>query len=143
MEVDLEEYAARWSRLEAEGVAPHGEADLVLSFAPASVLDAGCGTGRVGVELARHGVEVVGVDLDPDLLAFARQRAPTLRWECADLASLDLGRTFDLAVMAGNVVSFCRPEDRAAAVARCAAHLRPGGRLVAGFVLAEPPERTG
>src|SRR5919204_5229355 len=47
----------------------HGEADFVESFHPGSVLDAGCGTGRVAIELARRGIEVVGVDLDPGMLA--------------------------------------------------------------------------
>jgi SAM-dependent methyltransferase len=138
--VDLDEYAQRWDRLEAEGIAPHGEADLVRSFSPATVLDAGCGMGRVAIELDRHGIEVVGVDLDPDLLAYGRERAPHVRFECADLARLQLGRRFDLVVMAGNVLPFCAPEDRADAVARCAAHLGPGGRLVAGFLLEAPPE---
>lgn len=138
-EADLDEYASRWQRLEAEGAAAHGEADLVRSFGPASVLDAGCGMGRVAIELARHGLDVVGVDLDPDLLAYAGRHRPDLTWVFADLATLDLGRTFDLVVMAGNVLPYCRPEDRPAAVARCAAHLVPGGRLVAGFVLEPPP----
>jgi SAM-dependent methyltransferase len=139
-QVDLDEYAERWDRLEAEGMAAHGEADLVRSFSPNSVLDAGCGMGRVAIELDRHGIEVVGVDLDPDLLAYGRQRAPHLRFECADLATFDLGRRFDVVVMAGNVLPFCAPEDRTASVARCAAHLVPGGRLVAGFMLEAPPQ---
>ena len=50
----------------------------------------------------------------------------------ADLAALDLGRTFDVVVLAGNVLPFVEPADRAAAVAGCARHLGAGGRLVAG-----------
>ncbi len=61
---DGEAYQAKFDGLAAQGVDVHGEASLVLSFAPASVLDAGCGTGRVAVELARHGVDVVGVDIE-------------------------------------------------------------------------------
>src|SRR2546430_3503284 len=52
----------------------HGEANFVVRFAPASVLDGGCGTGRVGRELARRGIEVVGVDIDPQMLATARRK---------------------------------------------------------------------
>lgn len=48
----------------ATGADVHGEATFVRAYAPASVLDAGCGTGRVAIELARHGIEVVGVDVD-------------------------------------------------------------------------------
>jgi SAM-dependent methyltransferase len=115
----------------------HGEADLVTSLTPASVLDAGCGTGRVAIELARRGIDVCGVDLDPSMLAQARAKAPGLRWEQGDLAdpTLDLGRTFDVAVAAGNVMIFLTPGTEAAALATVARHLDPGGRLVAGFQL--------
>ncbi len=128
--VDLDEYEARFTH-----DAAHGEADLVASLQPRSVLDAGCGTGRVAIELARRGIEAVGVDLDGDLLALAARKAPQLRWECTDLASMDLGRTFDVVVLAGNVLLFCRDDRRSDVVARCAAHLGPGGLLVAGFSL--------
>ena len=69
-------YDATYERRAAAGENVHGEADFVERFAPASVLDAGCGTGRVGRELARRGRDVVGVDLDPAMLATARQKAP-------------------------------------------------------------------
>ncbi|CAB4586410.1 unannotated protein [freshwater metagenome] len=128
--VDLDEYEARFVH-----DAAHGEADLVASLHPRSVLDAGCGTGRVAIELDRRGIEAVGVDLDGDLLALAARKAPQLRWECTDLASMDLGRTFDVVVLAGNVLLFCRDDRRSDVVARCAAHLGPGGLLVAGFSL--------
>lgn len=137
--VDLDEYASRWDRQATAGAAVHGEADLVASFAPTSVLDAGCGTGRVAMELAARGIDVVGVDLDDDLLAHARRRAPDLDWRVADLATLDLGRRFDVIVQAGNVLNYCRPEDRAAMVTAAAAHLAPGGRLVIGCSVEPEP----
>ena len=131
------DYQARFDALAAEGVDVHGEVRLVLSFAPATVLDAGCGTGRVAIELARRGVDVVGVDVDPSMLATARARAPGIRFERADLAdpALDLGRTFDLVVLAGNVPLFTPPGTQDALVAGCARHVGPGGLLVAGFQL--------
>ena len=58
------EYDRRFEDLAAAGMDMHGEADLVASYAPESVLDAGCGTGRVAIELSRRGHAVVGVDLD-------------------------------------------------------------------------------
>jgi SAM-dependent methyltransferase len=131
--IDLDAYEARWEQMAAAGGDPHGEADLVASFGPASVLDAGCGTGRVAIELARRGVTVVGVDVDPDMVERARAKAPDLTWHVADLASLDLHERFDLVVLAGNVVPYVPEPDRAAAVAACARHLVPGGLLVAGF----------
>jgi SAM-dependent methyltransferase len=133
-QVDLDAYDARFDHDEA-----HGEADLIASLGPASVLDAGCGTGRVAVELDRRGIEVVGVDLDPDLLDRARRRAPHVRWTCCDLASMDLGRTFDVVAMPGNVMVFCRRRDRGAVVAGCARHVAPGGALLTGFVLESLP----
>src|SRR6476661_7677186 len=91
---DADTYDAQWAQLAAEGVDPHGEVLFVQGYRPASVLDAGCGTGRVAIELARRGVDVVGVDLDAHLLDAARTKAPGLAWELADVTTVDLGRTF-------------------------------------------------
>lgn len=126
-------YQAKFDELAEQGVDVHGEASLVRSLGPTSVLDAGCGTGRVAIELARHGIEVVGVDMAPSMIAEARRRAPDVEWVQADLASLDLGRTFDVVVLAGNVPLFCAPAARAALVEACASHVAGGGALVAGF----------
>lgn len=132
-EWDGERYQERFDRLAAEGMHVHGEADLVASFGPATVLDAGCGTGRVAAELARRGIEVVGADRDGSMLATARRAAPGVSFVQCELGALDLGRTFDVVVMAGNVPLFSAPADRAGLVAGCARHVGPGGRLVAGF----------
>lgn len=137
-QVDLDEYDARWARMAVEGANPHGEADFVMRYEPTRVLDAGCGTGRVALELAGRGVAVVGVDLDPDLLDRARAKAPSLTWIEADLATmadLDLGGSFDVIVAAGNVIGFVAADRRAEVVAACAHHLAPGGRLVSGAQL--------
>jgi SAM-dependent methyltransferase len=132
---DGRSYQKRFDTLARQGVDVHGEATFVRSFSPRSVLDAGCGTGRVAIELDRHGIEVVGVDVDPSMIAEARRRAPGLVWQLCDLADLDLGRNFDVVVMAGNVPRFCRPERRRDLVRACAGHVVEGGVLVAGFVL--------
>jgi SAM-dependent methyltransferase len=132
-----DDYDAQWKALEASGQDPHGEVAFVMRFAPRSVLDAGCGTGRVAIELARRGVAAVGVDLDEAMLDAARRKAPHQQWVCADLASLDLEQQFDVVVMAGNVMIFVEPGTEAQVVQRMAAHLVPGGRLVAGFQLGQ------
>ncbi|MGQ0574750.1 MAG: class I SAM-dependent methyltransferase [Pseudonocardia sp.] len=134
-EVDVSAYDRRWERMAAAGVDPHGEVALVQSYGPRSVLDGGCGTGRVAVELARRGVAVLGVDADPDMIAAARTKAPQLEWLAVDLADLDRPERFDVVVLAGNVIPYVAPARRAAAVAACARHLADGGRLVAGFAL--------
>src|SRR5512143_180273 len=60
-------YTAHFDTLAARGVDIHAEARLVASLvAPGgSVLDAGCGTGRVAIRLAASGYRVAGVDLPP------------------------------------------------------------------------------
>lgn len=132
---DGEAYQSRFDELAASGHDVHGEARFVVGLGPRSVLDAGCGTGRVAVELARCGLDVVGVDVDASMLAVARRAAPDVPFVHVDLVELDLGRTFDVVVMAGNVPLFTPPGTEAALVAGVARHLAPGGALVAGFSL--------
>lgn len=149
-----DDYDARWARRAAAGESVHGEADLVDALlhehGGRRVLDAGCGTGRVAVELAARGYEVVGVDLDPGMLRTARAKAPDLVWIEADLAHLDevgqlpgpeAGAGFDLAVMAGNVMIFVDPGTEGAVLRALRARLVDGGLLVAGFQLR--PDRLG
>ena len=128
------EYDARFAALAASGEDLHGEARYVDALLPrgATVLDAGCGTGRVAVELARRGHEVVGVDSDPSMLEVA-QRSPEVRWALADLATLELPERFDLIVAAGNVMVFLAPDTEAQVVQALTRHLAPGGLLVSGW----------
>lgn len=130
---DGDDYQARFDRLAASGTDVHGEATFVRAYEPATVLDAGCGTGRVAIELARHGIDVVGVDVDPSMLATAAERGPDVEWVRADLTDFDLGRRFDVVVMAGNVPLFTPPGTQADLVRHVAAHVAPGGVLIAGF----------
>jgi SAM-dependent methyltransferase len=117
----------------------HGEADLVDSYDPSSVLDAGCGTGRVAIEHSRRGRAVTGVDLGPRMLEAARRKAPALHWVEGDLAdpTVAFDRTFDVVVMAGNVLIFVTPGTEGAVVANMARLLAPGGRLIAGYTLGQ------
>lgn len=135
MTLEGDSYQARFDALAAAGEDVHGEATFVRSYRPTSVLDAGCGTGRVAVELARHGIDVVGVDRIESMIATARSRGPAIDFRVADVTTIDLGRRFDLVVMAGNVPIFAEPGTRTSLVAGCARHLRPDGLLVAGFQL--------
>ena len=130
-----DDYDRRLAEAATTGPDVHGEATLVASLGPRAVLDAGCGTGRVAIELARRGIEVAGVDIDPDMLSTARHKAPELTWIEADLATVALERRFDVVVMAGNVMIFVTPGTEPDVVATMARHLVPGGALVAGFQL--------
>ncbi|GIU86202.1 MAG: hypothetical protein KatS3mg009_0717 [Acidimicrobiia bacterium] len=69
------------------------------------------------------------------MLRVARERGPAVEWYESDLSALDLGREFDVVVMAGNVPLFTPPGTHAALVAGCARHVAPHGALVAGFQL--------
>ena len=122
----------------ARGESVHGEADLVAAMQPDTVLDAGCGTGRVAIELASRGIDVVGIDLDQPMLDEARRKAPQLEWVLGDLSTVSLARFFDVIVMAGNVMIFVTPGNETAVVANMARHLVEGGALVAGFQLTTP-----
>lgn len=132
---DGEEYQERFDALAAKGVDVHGEVAFLMALQPASVLDAGCGTGRVARELASRGVDVIGVDVDPSMIEAARHRSPELEWHVVDLVEVDLGRCFDAVVMAGNVPLFTPAGTHAGVVAGCSRHVAPGEVLVSGFSL--------
>jgi SAM-dependent methyltransferase len=129
------DYDQRWERMAAAGRSVHGEADFVVRFEPESVLDAGCGTGRVAIELAARDIDVVGVDLDPKMLQQARAKAPSLPWIDGSVDDVALGREFDVVVAAGNVMIFVEPGTETGVVANLADHLAPEGVLIAGFEL--------
>jgi SAM-dependent methyltransferase len=134
-------YDARFAALEQAGNDVHGEANFVAALGVASVLDAGCGTGRVAIELARRGCEVVGIDRDAEFIRLARHKAPQLTWLEADLATFMLTtatpgvRRFEAIVLAGNVMIFLDPGSEASVIRNLVRHLAPGGFLVAGFQL--------
>lgn len=133
-------YVERFRQMAAAGDDLAGEARLVDAMAPraARILDAGCGPGRVGAFLGDLGHDVVGVDVDPVLIAAAHDDHPGPTWLVGDLAELDLASRgisdgFDVIVCAGNVMTFLAPSTRRPVLARLGAHLRDGGRVVTGF----------
>lgn len=113
-----------------------GEVDWLLErLGPevASVLEPGCGSGRMFPAFARRGVEIFGVDLSAEMLTRAASRmapgaASTL---CADMAEFDAGRRFDGAICPINTFGYLLSPERALEHLECVArHLRPGARYL-------------
>lgn len=135
-------YINRFRTMAAEGADLDGEARLLDAMVArgARILDAGCGPGRVGAALAARGHDVVGVDVDPALIAAAHEDHPGPRWIVGDLATLNLAEhdepdPFDAAVLAGNVLAFVAENTEPLVLAAVARHVRPGGIVVIGLGL--------
>ena len=132
-------YIERFEEMAANGDDLAGEARFADAMVQrqARILDAGCGPGRASSTLSDLGHEVVGVDVDPVLIAAAKKNSgPT--WLVGDLAELDLAvhgitEGFDLILSIGNVMPFLAPSTRQDVLARFRQHLREVGRGVIGF----------
>jgi SAM-dependent methyltransferase len=112
------------------------------------VLDVACGCGRIAVPLAYRGYDTVGVDVNQDFIAAARQyaertapqRPAALHFENQDIRSLDLGRQFRLAVMADwSFQVLLTREAQESFLERLHAHLLPQGAFA--FNLFAPESR--
>jgi SAM-dependent methyltransferase len=133
-------YIERFRTMAAAGDDLNGEARLVDAMSPraARILDAGCGSGRVGGYLSTVGHTVVGVDGDPVLIAAAEEDHPGPSWLVGDLSELDLesrgiDKGFDMIVCAGNVMTFLAKSTRREVLTRLGRHLSDEGRIVVGF----------
>jgi len=107
---------------------PAGEAPALIHSAipdEATILDLGCGTGRIGGELVRLGHAVTGVDQSSEMLAHARQRG--LQVIQGDIESLDLGLTFDAVILASHLVNIADAGLRRGFLMACRRHVRDAG----------------
>lgn len=94
-----------------------------------SLLDVACGTGR-HLELLT-GFQRTGIDLNPDMLAAARQRLPNVEFLTGDMRSLDLGRRFAVVTCLFSSIGYLETvTELQQTYARFARHLVPGGVLV-------------
>jgi SAM-dependent methyltransferase len=101
----------------------------------ASILELGCGVGRITEPLAALGHRIVAVDNSPEMLDHVRSARTVL----ADVETLALGETFDVVLLGSHFINSADPSVRRALFGVCAAHARPGA-----FVLIEryEPEST-
>jgi ubiquinone/menaquinone biosynthesis C-methylase UbiE len=117
-----------------------GEIDFYLDYAQKakergqSVLEIACGTGRITLRLARAGINIVGLDLDEEMLKIADQKSegvPNVGWVRGDMRSFDIGQKFGLIISPGHSYQFmCTPEDQVQALEEFKRHLTPDGTLI-------------
>jgi SAM-dependent methyltransferase len=115
------------------------EADwLVERLQATTVLEPGCGSGRMLAALADRGCRVVGLDLSPRMVEIARARLGT-RSEVfeADMTHFDLGRTFDGAVCPINTLLHLTPVELGRHLQRMERHLEPRSRYLVQVGLVE------
>jgi 2-polyprenyl-3-methyl-5-hydroxy-6-metoxy-1,4-benzoquinol methylase len=96
------------------------------------LLDLACGTGRMALRLAAQGYQVTGVDITPEMIAWARHKAAkqaaSIEWVVADARAFQLQKQFSFIYMLENVFQFfLMREDQEAMLARVREHLLPGG----------------
>ena len=95
-----------------------------------TVLDVGCGMAEpMASYLIARGLQIVGVDSSPTLVAIARSRFPDHEWIAGDMRQLALGRRFD-GILAWDSFFHLTRDDQRAMFPRFAAHARPGAPLM-------------
>ncbi|PJI85901.1 Mg-protoporphyrin IX methyltransferase [Yoonia maricola] len=111
-------------------------AQLPADLRGARILDAGCGTGAMAVELAQRGADVVAVDISPALVGIAEQRMPAnlaghITWVAGDMLEATRG-AFDHALAMDSMIYYSAP-DIAALLGKASA------RITGKFVFTLPP----
>ena len=106
-----------------------GELETLAAHLPprCSVLDLGCGTGRLAKRLLDNGHAVTAVDNSPEMLRHVPEAADKV---CCDIECLDLGRTFDVVLFASHLINVGGDETRRAQLRTCRRHASPGGALL-------------
>ena len=118
--------------------------DLILTAGlGASVVDAGCGTGRLEPYLAARGLSPGGIDLSPEMIRVARRDRPGFDFDVADLRELPFGDASLAGVVCWYSLMFLAPADRPAACSELARVLKPGGYLVTAFKAGDSQVRRG
>ncbi len=107
------------------------------------VVEPGCGSGRMLDALGAHGLETVGIDSSPTMVALARQRlAGRAVVHLADMTDFDLGRMFEGAVCPINTLCHLKRAELTRHLEAMARHLEPGARYLVQVGLADPERRA-
>lgn len=106
-----------------------GEVELFQAWIPtgSSVLELGCGVGRITRVLLDRGYRVTAVDNSAEMLAHVPSKASRI---CADIETLALETTFNAAILASCLINIPDAAIRAMQLAKCREHLKPGGHLI-------------
>lgn len=111
------------------------------------ILEIGCGTGRVAIELAQMGVHVTGIDLSESMLSVFREKLEeqkeeivnNIRIEKADMTDFSLGDTYDLVIFPFRVFqSLTTEEQRAKCLSAVKKHLKLEGKVVIDMFNPDP-----
>ncbi len=142
-------YGARWADRYDEWhkglMDDDGAVAALADFAgDGPALEFGVGTGRLAVPLAERGVEVVGVDISPEMLAKLKEKQSAVTIVEADMTTVALDREFAVAYIAFNSIFVLETQEEQVALFRNAArHLRPGGRFVLETAVLKPTPEEG
>ena len=108
---------------------------LLIESNPGPILDLGCGTGRILVPLAEEGMDVIGLDASPEMLAICRKKlgsgSENVRLVQGDIRRFDLNERFSMILIPGFSIQLLLEEDDLdACLKACLAHLKPGGQVI-------------
>ncbi|MBC7120061.1 MAG: class I SAM-dependent methyltransferase [Candidatus Methanosuratus sp.] len=102
------------------------------------VLEVGCGTGRIYLELLKEGIDVEGIDISQRMLSQLREKASAMGLRpsvsVADMRNFDLGRRFSLVIVPFRSFLYnITTEEQLSTLSSFHRHLEPGGRLILNF----------
>ncbi|MFH0929159.1 MAG: class I SAM-dependent methyltransferase [Candidatus Aenigmatarchaeota archaeon] len=102
-----------------------------------TVLDVGCGTGRLAIPIAKKGIKVVGIDMSKKMIDIARNKAKAdglgnkVKFLQRDMKKFNLRKKFDLIIIANrSFLNAVTDKDQKNTLLCCKRHLKKGGRLI-------------